>query len=629
MIRSGLKTRVVFSFLLIIALMSGLIALFGYWVIRKNVIVKEQKQVQNFLWTARSEYRHEIERMKCAFDMIEATKNPSKIKNILNLDYFIVVERQAFTTVKNPVVIAASSGNANGGTRLIDSAELVRMGQDLFERAAIPIKPTLKARPSTMTRLTSAMAIEYAAPIFDSTGAVVRVIYGGKIVNRYVGLIGRIHDIVFENKLYDAKPVGTVTIFQDDVRIATNVLDKEGRTALGTRVSSVVYDNVVTKGQPWYSRAFVVTDWYLTAYEPLRDVSGRIIGILYVGALEAPFRDMLRSTLMVFLIIVGGCTMLAFALTLFLAGSISSPLTRLVKATATLADGDLSHRVPNNESIREIHRLAVSFNEMADKLHGRDLSLRRVNEDLNALNTRYLDLVSIVSHELKGILSSTMLNAYSVRDRYLGPINETQYTALESITRNLEYFDMAVKNFLNLSRIEKDELSLTIAEVRLKEEIVDESVHAFSRQALERGMHIDNRVTPGITIMGDTYQLLMVVNNLLGNAIKYGAEKGEIVICARKYCLTLCLEVFNRGRPITAEEQLKLFKRFSRLDASPEGKRVRGTGLGLFLCRQIVERHGGTIACEARADGNAFIVVLPLLSALHLKEQQVMTSLLA
>lgn len=612
MIRSGIKTRVVLSFLLIIALLSGLIALFGYWIIRTNVIMREQKQVRNFLWTARSEFHHEIERMRCAFDMIEATKYPAKIKNILNLDYLKVVERSSFATVQNPIVLRAFSGNANGGTRIIDSMELCGMSQDLFERAAIPVKPTLKARPSTLTRLSNAMAIEYAAPVFDSTGYVTRVIYGGKIVNRYVSLIERIHDIVFENKLYDAKPVGTVTIFQDDVRIATNVLDEEGHTAIGTRVSAAVYENVVVKGQPWYSRAFVVTDWYLTAYEPIRDASGRIIGILYVGALEAPFRDMLRSTLMIFLLIVGGSMLLAFVLTFVLAGSISSPLTRLVNATATLADGDLSHRVPNNESIREIHGLAVSFNEMADKLHRRDLSLRTANEELAVLNKRYLDLVGIVSHELKGILSSTVLNAYSVRDQYLGPVNEAQAKALESITRNLEYFDMTVKNFLNLSRIEKDELSLCVSEVRLKEEIVDESVHAFSRQAIDRGMRIENRVPPDIKIRGDTHLLIMTVNNLIGNAVKYGSSNGDIVIASCDTGRTVTLEVYNTGRPITPEEQSKLFKRFSRLDTSPEGKRMRGTGLGLFICRQIVERHGGTITCEARGNGNAFVVVLPV-----------------
>jgi signal transduction histidine kinase len=71
------------------------------------------------------------------------------------------------------------------------------------------------------------------------------------------------------------------------------------------------------------------------------------------------------------------------------------------------------------------------------------------------------------------------------------------------------------------------------------------------------------------------------------------------------------VEVYNDGRPLAADEQEKLFKRFSRLD-SPEGRRVRGTGIGLFISRQIVERHGGKIWVEAKESGNLFVFTLPL-----------------
>jgi signal transduction histidine kinase len=367
----------------------------------------------------------------------------------------------------------------------------------------------------------------------------------------------------------------------------------------------------VVKGKPWYSRAFVVTDWYLTAYEPILDVTGRIVGILYVGALEAPFNDVIRSSALVFLLIVGAITLIAVLVTFHFAAGISRPLTRLVNASHTIADGDLSHRVPNNDKIRELHELALSFNEMADKLHSRETSLKATNEELAVLNKRYLDLVSMVSHELKGILSSTMLNACSVRDEYLGPVNETQAKALESITRNLEYFDLTIKNFFNLSRIEKGELALTLTAIKLKETIVDESVNYFLRQAHDRGMTIENHVVPDTSLIADNFLLLMVVNNLIGNAVKYGRERSAIVVNGGRTGQSIELEVFSEGRPISTEEQGKLFKRFSRLDTSPEGKKMRGTGLGLFISSQIVERHCGTIRCVARENGNSFIVSIP------------------
>jgi signal transduction histidine kinase len=101
----------------------------------------------------------------------------------------------------------------------------------------------------------------------------------------------------------------------------------------------------------------------------------------------------------------------------------------------------------------------------------------------------------------------------------------------------------------------------------------------------------------------------MVVNNLLGNAIKYGEEKRPIRISALHLDAKVAVEVYNDGRPLTIDQQQKLFKRFSRLD-SPEGKRVRGTGLGLFLCKEIVELHGGSIRSEPREKGNAFLFTI-------------------
>jgi signal transduction histidine kinase len=243
---------------------------------------------------------------------------------------------------------------------------------------------------------------------------------------------------------------------------------------------------------------------------------------------------------------------------------------------------------------------------MAQQLEKRESDLRMTNEELTALNKRYLDLIGMVSHELKGILASTTLNAYSVRDGYLGDINETQRKALDSVTRSLEYFDVTVKNFLNLSRIEKDELSLHPTDFDLKTDIVDPAVEAFIRQAQQRGITIESTIPAGIAGRADSSLLTMIMNNLIANAIKYGAEKERILVSARAEENTLTVEVYNDGRPLTAQETQKLFRRFSRLD-TPEGRRVRGTGLGLFLSKQIAERHGGTMWVEPRERGNAFL----------------------
>jgi len=611
-IRASLKTRVIASFLALIVILGGSATVYSYYGIRKNVVDRAQRQVRRDLSTARSVYLNDLGRMRLGFQMAGSLADPSVLKARLHLDYLVTVNVADSASVRSSVVRAALAGADTGATRIIDSVELRALGDSLYERAGIDIVPTPHARPSAATRLTSAMAMECATPLRDRTGRITGVVYGGRLLNRHFDIVDKIHDMVYENRTYHAKPVGTVTIFQNDVRIATNVLTQSGVRAIGTRVSEAVFANVVERGQPWNDRAFVVTDWYLTAYEPIRDINGSIIGILYVGILEKPFRDMMWSSLAIFLAIMLGCSLVAVVLAFVLAGAILDPVTRLARATTHLANGDLTHRVPNGVGIREIHDLAESFNEMTRRLSERETSLQSANRDLDVLNKRYIDLVGMVSHELKGILSSTMLNAYTVRDGYLGPLTDEQKKALDSVTRNLEYFDLSVKNFLNLSRIEKGELAISPILLKVRDDIVNQSIDAFSRQAQEKRMSIVNRVPAELTLSADGFLLSLVLNNMLGNAVKYGVEGGaiEVSACRDPAGGSVTVEVYNDGRPIVEAEMGRLFRRFSRLDTA-EGRRVRGTGLGLFLCREIVERHSGRTWCEPRAHGNAFLFTIP------------------
>ncbi|HEY9245980.1 MAG TPA: methyl-accepting chemotaxis protein, partial [Candidatus Methanoperedens sp.] len=92
---------------------------------------------------------------------------------------------------------------------------------------------------------------------------------------------------------------GTATVFQvtgsEATRISTNVLNTDGTRAVGTKVAQNIYDASVTRGETYYGRAWVVNAWYLTAYEPIKDQSGKVIGLLYVGVLEEPFINRIKD----------------------------------------------------------------------------------------------------------------------------------------------------------------------------------------------------------------------------------------------------------------------------------------------------------------------------------------------
>jgi two-component system NtrC family sensor kinase len=122
---------------------------------------------------------------------------------------------------------------------------------------------------------------------------------GGILLNRNYEIVDQIKNIVFKDARYKGKEIGTATIFMEDLRISTNVMDKEGNRAIGTRAMREVSTQVLEQGAPWIQRAFVVDDWYITAYEPIEDVQGRRVGMLYVGMLESKYA-LLKEKLILF-----------------------------------------------------------------------------------------------------------------------------------------------------------------------------------------------------------------------------------------------------------------------------------------------------------------------------------------
>lgn len=603
----SIKTRILVSFLVVVLTLSVSIALLGYYVTKRDIFERAERRVLNDLNAARMVYTAEIERIGQSLRLISPDGDAEDLRRKLDLHYLRYVPAEEFSSLPSELArLVVAEERALGGTRLMLAGELGSLPGDVPGREPIRIKDTPMARPTERELLDRAMAKEYAMPVVSEAGQVTGVLYGGRIINRDYTFVDRIQDLVFSRALYHGKPVGTVTIFQDDVRVSTNVLNENGERAVGTRVSAQVYEKVVDEGKVWHDRAFVVTDWYKTAYEPIRNIDGEVIGILYVGTLEQPFRDMARQILLIFLAAVAAVTVIAVLLSFVLAGAISRPLTQVVHASECLASGDWGYAVNTNTSIKDINSMAEAFNAMAIGLKERQESLRISNEKLAAMNKSYVDLIGFVAHELKGILASAVMNAYAVRDGYLGMINFKQRKALDSVARNLDYLDATVKKFLNLGRVERGELDVRKTTLNLRKDVFDASIHSLAAISIRKKLNIVNEIDPALDVEADADLMQIVANNLMGNAIKYSPDAGRISISARSVNGKVEIDVYNDSTPISEEQRAKLFQKFSRLD-SPETKKVKGTGLGLYITKQIIERHGGDIRVEPREQGNSFV----------------------
>ncbi len=631
-----LSTRILISFFLVIAVFALLVAIFGYCIIDKAIMKRAQNKVRNDLNSAREIYLQEIESIKTvvrltalrffikdAFsdgDRRNLSGELQRVREEESLDTLVLADasgRVIFRS-RNPSVSGDSQIDDElvnrtlslkevlAGTFIVPRDELMKEGKDLADKAHTKFISTPKAKPRAETEETSGMMLRAAAPIVDDDGKLLGALYGGRLLNRNYRIVDKIRETVYEAGGYKGKDIGTATIFQSDVRISTNVKSRDGSRAIGTRVSEQVYEQVLNRQLQWVDRAFVVTDWFLTAYEPIEDIDGKPIGMLYVGILEQPFVDMARNIFLVFVGIVSIATLLAGFLAAFLAGAISRPVASMVKATKRLSGGELGYEVPSEIGTTELSTLARSFNEMSTQLRDRQESLKKVNQELASLNKTYLDLVGFVSHELKGIVATTILNAAGVRDGLFGQINSQQKRSLESVTRNLYYLRDTVKKFLDLSRIEKGELEVNKTEVRLREDVFEPCLETFVSEIAERQMEVVNSIGAEIVVQGDPDLLHIAANNLIGNAVKYGLDKGKIVLSCEDRGRKVRVKVYNDSRPIGEEEKSKLFKKFSRLRAA-DHKRIKGTGLGLFVTKEIITKHGGDIWIEPGENGNSFI----------------------
>jgi len=631
-----LQTKLICSFLAVIVMLSLAVALLGFHIIKRNIIDQAQTQVRNDLNFAREIYQCEVDKVYnlvristaryflrdaiVANDLKPILARLHQIRKDEALDILTLTDAsgKVIARTRNPAVLGDNQARDElvsyvlaekkpvSGTVLIERTELLKESVELADQAQIQLVNTPRAKPTKAKAQTSGMMIKAASPVFDYEGKLIGVLYGGNLLNRKYAIVDRVQRIVFQHVKYKGQNIGTVTIFQDDMRIATNVLREDGSRAVGTRVAEDVYHQVLENELPWIGRAFVLNDWYKTAYEPINNTKGRIIGMLYVGTLEKPFNALARNTMVAFFAIVAATALLAFVLSLIVTACVSRPLANLVKATGKLASGELGHLVATRTGVAELDQLAEAFNNMSAKLDERDKNLSVSNAKLAALNKNYIDLIGFVAHELKGVLATIVMNVCSVNDEYLGALNDKQKRALDGAARNLDYLALTIQKFLNLGKIEKGELKANRKQTKMREDIFEHTVDALRAAAERKGMQIENKIARDLKTNIDPELMRIVAGNLVSNAVKYGNEGSVTLISSSESDGKIRIEVYNESVPLSASQQAQLFKRFSRLDTQAT-RLAKGTGLGLFITREIIQIHGGKIWVEAREKGNAFI----------------------
>ena len=630
-----LRTKLFWAFIAVVLVVGVLSAVIGIRMIRSRLVEEAQNRVTLDLGSAWAVSHAKLDEIQTIVKLVAAKKQivdacgamvweDTELQNRLELtrtsfklDFLTLVDPHGKVVMRttppyakgdfrsaDPAVNAALHGDSTAGFRALDQGELQKEGEGLAERAILKLADTKYARPRSKDEESRGLVMIAAAPVREGT-QVLGAMYGGVLLNRNNALVDRIKEIVFKNENYQGRPIGTATMFLGDCRIATTVRLLDGNRALGTRASKEVSDRVLDNADAWIGRAFVVTDWYLAAYDPIRDMDGSVAGMLYVGILEKPFTDIGHSLILRYAILLLVGVAVAVWLAFVLSGRIAAPIHRLVEATKLMHQGQRPEPLPARNSCLEVERLVKAFNEMTITLHEREdrlkaakAELEQANESLKALNRNYMETLGFVSHELKNPLSTMMNYVYLLKGSFIGPVTEKQQRAVTVLEANTKRLVEMVHHYLNLSRIENRELQPMLSRVALVEEVVQPLLDTMMPEIEAQRLALDNRLSPEIVLHADANMLREVFENLISNAVKYGRAGGPLSLSADRDGRFYRFAVRNEGEGIPADKLDKVFQKFSRLNAQTS-KHQRGTCLGLFITGALVEAHGGTIEVES------------------------------
>jgi two-component system, NtrC family, sensor kinase len=648
LIRSSIKARLTKSFTVAILIPSLVIAVVGVLMIREQIYEQAQARVTSDLESAKEIYQNYLERLNDSL-RIHATrmivygalerKDPAglvaemeRIRRAERLDILTLTDAQGrvFYRTCNPSLVGDNQSHDTfvqfvlqkrapvSSTDIVQREELLKESSQLAAQASMEITKTPMASPSEKTQVLSGMMLKGAAPVFTADGRFVGVLVGGILINRNYEIVDKIRTTVFKGEAYKGQQVGTTTIFQDDVRISTNVRNADGSRAITTRVSAEVAEAVLRRGDTWRSRAFVVNDWYIAAYSPIPNLEGNTIGMLYVGSLERPYKDILWRNLGVFL----GITLLAMGLISIVAMTVASKISRPIRAMADAAkkitDGDYSCKVEVS-SDDEIGFLADNFNAMVAELVRAHQELkewaetleRKVEQrttELKAMQAHLIQseklagvgkLAAGVAHEINNPLTCVLTNSSLIlRDL---PPEDPRREDLQSIVDETLRCRKIVKGLLDFARQtkpQKQQLDLN----KVVEDVLSLVRNQASFQNISIRTEMDHNLPP---IQADADQMRQVVLNIILNAADAMPQGGALRIrsCFESKSNQVVLRISDTGPGIPVEIQDKLFEPFFTTKKT-------GTGLGLAIAYGIMERHKGSLRVESVPGHGTTIAVI-------------------
>ncbi len=536
---------------------------------------------------------------------------------------------------KSPLLERSKIQGPSTGVEIFSAKELSVIGPELSEQVYLPLIPTSRARATDRLFEDRGMVLHSYYPLRNDTGEIEAFLVGGVLVNKDYSFVDRLRDIVYSKGSLAEDSLGTITVFLEDVRINTNVpnlLQSPGKRALGTRVSDEVRSRVLDQGLSWIDRAFVVSEWYISAYEPIVDVNGVRVGMLYAGFLEAPFKDIYLEGLMKLLALFVAITLFCVVIAMLVARSIFKPIEAMANVISRVQKGD-DLRIGWIKAQDEVATLANQFDALLDqlgeqrdkiqldadelerKVDQRTVQLQRRTEDLEH-NIKLLErtreqliakeklaaigeLTAGIAHEINNP-TAVILGNMDLMTAELGENAASVEQETRLIIQQVYRIRAIINNLLQYSRpsdYQNHSMAVDINQVTTDTLVLVQ--YDLERKKVELKLDLQSTRRVG----GNHQQFQQVLINLIVNAMNAISDQGSITIRTRDWNNEGVLFVIrDNGCGIKPAVLPRIFDPFFT-------QRNNGTGLGLSVSYGILKRFEAEIEVRSRVGvGTCFYI---------------------
>ncbi|ELZ1258487.1 cache domain-containing protein [Vibrio fluvialis] len=527
---------------------------------------------------------------------------------------------------------------------VLSQSELAQLDPQLAKRAEIK-------RVNADRTETRGLVSRTVIPVLNQYNDIIGFLDGGLLLNNSSTLVDQIRDLIYPTKQDNLRPIGTLTIFLDNLRVSTNVplnSDERAGRAIGTRVSNEVRDAVLNQGKEWVDKAYVYDAWYITAYQPIRDQYDNVVGMLYTGYLLWPF----VKTYLTNIVEIGVATLLLLlASGVFVyrgSRDLFRPIERIHRVVKLVQLGK-NQRIGaiGLDERHELAQLAKQFDNMLDLLQQRNEEIQRAAHDLeekildrtaslqekteqlehhiqllNQTRDKLIvheklaalgELTAGIAHEINNPTAVILGNTELIRFE-LGDDAKRVEEEIDAIMLQIDRIRNITRSLLQYSRHGGVQDEITWQHVN---PIIDESITLVKTGSKKRDVEFVTDLHAQSSVEVNRHQLLQILVNLQMNAIHAMNGKGKLTIRSEDWCehgevLGAIVHIEDEGCGIKPEHLKRVFDPFYTT-------KREGTGLGLSVSQSLLSQTGGEIRVQSEVGkGSTFSVYLPSKADAHL-----------